>query len=138
MHANYLLVNKSSNWEVVKTICEHFPQSNIVSPLALIIKTIYPVDGSTFMVTPKEEEVLWVPNLICKQQTYTFYALLTTINIVPKEQVICLWWVPTIFKKPKKISILTMNISCNIKSLISITKHQNWFLMCLSKYGQQK
>ena len=88
---------------------------NIVSPLALIIKAIYATNGSTFMVTPEKEEALWVLDLVCQEQAYGFYALLATINVVPKEQIICLWGVSSTLEKPKKISILTMNISCSDK-----------------------
>jgi hypothetical protein len=72
VHAQNLLVHKSSNRKTVKTICEGLPQLYTISSLTythiyitlmlvcgsatrinltFVIKTIYPIDRSTFMIT---------------------------------------------------------------------------------------
>lgn len=38
------------------------------SILTFIIKSIYPVDGGTFMVSSEKKEVLWIFDLVGKQQ----------------------------------------------------------------------
>ncbi|DAD49633.1 TPA_asm: hypothetical protein HUJ06_000086 [Nelumbo nucifera] len=58
------------------------------------------------MVAPKKEKVLRVFNFVCKEKANGLYALLTTVHIIPKEEIICCRWESTIFKKPKKIRIL--------------------------------
>ena len=50
MHCEDLLINYGSNGEAVEAIRKSLPQLNVISPLALIIKPIYAVDGSTFVV----------------------------------------------------------------------------------------
>nr|DAD47225.1 TPA_asm: hypothetical protein HUJ06_017162 [Nelumbo nucifera]DAD47226.1 TPA_asm: hypothetical protein HUJ06_017163 [Nelumbo nucifera] len=112
MHAKDLVINKSSHWQAVEAICKCLPKADIKTSLALVIKPIYSVDGSTLMVAPKKEKVLRVFNFVCKEKANGLYALLTTVHIIPKEEIICGRWESTIFKKPKKIRILTMDISC--------------------------
>jgi hypothetical protein len=99
MHAKDLFIYKSSHRQTIKAVSECLPDTNVKPPLALIIKPIYTVDGSTFMVAPKKEEVLLVFDLVCKEEAYCLYALFATINIVPQEQIICLRWVTTILKQ---------------------------------------
>nr|DAD39026.1 TPA_asm: hypothetical protein HUJ06_013349 [Nelumbo nucifera] len=111
MHAKDLVINKSSHWQAIEAICKCLPKADIKPSLALVIKPIYSVDGSTLMVAPKKEKVLRVFNFVCKEKANGLYALLITVHIIPKEEIICCRWESTIFKKPKKIRILTMDIS---------------------------
>lgn len=66
MHANNLFVNYSTYWQTVKTVSESFPKFNIVSPLAFIVKPIYSVNLTAFVVTSEEKEVLGILNLVGK------------------------------------------------------------------------
>eukprot|EP00404_Azadinium_spinosum_P006159 CAMPEP_0180437786 /NCGR_PEP_ID=MMETSP1036_2-20121128/11729_1 /TAXON_ID=632150 /ORGANISM="Azadinium spinosum, Strain 3D9" /LENGTH=51 /DNA_ID=CAMNT_0022443859 /DNA_START=30 /DNA_END=182 /DNA_ORIENTATION=- len=50
MHAEDLLVNNCTHWHAIKHVAELFPQLDVVSPLAFIIKTVDPGDGGTFMI----------------------------------------------------------------------------------------
>lgn len=45
------------------------------------VLSIYPIDGSTFMVSPKKEKGTRVPNLVGKKKAYGFYALFTRVPI---------------------------------------------------------
>lgn len=83
MHAKDLFIYESSNRQTIKALGKCLPHTNIKPPLALIIETVYSVDRSTFMVAPKEKEVLLILDLVCQKQAYSLYALLTTINVVP-------------------------------------------------------
>nr|DAD19056.1 TPA_asm: hypothetical protein HUJ06_020519 [Nelumbo nucifera] len=111
MHAQDLLINKSSHWQAVEAICKSLPEADIIPSLAFIIEPINTVDGSTFMVAPKKKKVLWIFDFVCKEKANGLYALLTTVNIVSQEQIVCSWWAPTILEKPEEIRILAMNIS---------------------------
>jgi hypothetical protein len=50
------------------------------------------------MVSPEKKEILWVLYLVCKEKAYCLYTLFPSINIVTKEQIVCLRWVATIVK----------------------------------------
>lgn len=85
MHAEDLFIYKSSDGQTVKAVSKCLPDTNIKSPLALIIESIYAVDGSTFMVAPKKKEILLEFYLVRKEKANCFNALLSSINIVSKE-----------------------------------------------------
>lgn len=68
MHAKNLLINDCCNWKAVEAICESLPNSDVVSTLAFIVEAIDSVDGGTLMVSSEQEEVLWVLDLVCKEE----------------------------------------------------------------------
>ena len=98
MHAKYLLINECSNREAVKTVCECFPQFDIVSSLTFIIEPIDSIDGGAFMVASEEEEVLRVLDLISQQQAHCLKTLLSSVYIVSQEEVVGIGWEPTVFE----------------------------------------
>ena len=64
MHSEDLFIDDGSNWQTVETICESFPQFDVVPSFSFIIETVDSVDGSTLMVTSQDEKVLWVFDFI--------------------------------------------------------------------------
>ena len=64
MHAQDFLINNSSNGKAIETICESFPQFDVISSLALVIKSINTVDRGTFVVSSEQEEILRVFNFV--------------------------------------------------------------------------
>ena len=66
------------------------------------------------MVTPKNEEVLWIFDFVCEKQTDGLQRLLSSINVVAKEEVISFWWKSSIFEKSKEVIILAMNVTANL------------------------
>lgn len=67
------------------------------------------------MVSPQQEKVFWVFDLVSQQQTDGFQGLFASVYIVPKEQVVALWWEASIFKKPQQIVVLPVNITWSDK-----------------------
>jgi len=53
-------------------VCKHFPQFNILSALAFILKTIDAVDTRTLMVAPQQKEVKWIFDFVCHEETHDF------------------------------------------------------------------
>lgn len=82
MHAEYFVIYKSGYREAVKTISKDLPEPDVKPPFTFIIKSIYPVYRSAFMIPSQKEEVLWVFDFICKKKTYCFQALFTPIHII--------------------------------------------------------
>ena len=67
------------------------------------------------MVTSKQEEVLWVLDLVGHQEADDFKILLTSINIVPKEEIVRLRWEVANLEDSEQVNELTMNITRNNK-----------------------
>lgn len=64
MATENLLIYDGSNREAVEAVCERLPEFYVEPALALIIEAIDPVDGGALMVSPQEEEILRVFDLI--------------------------------------------------------------------------
>jgi hypothetical protein len=63
-----------------------------------VIKAIYLVNTSTFMIAPQNEKVFWVFYLVCEEKANCFQGLLPSVYIVAEEEVICLWRESAILK----------------------------------------
>lgn len=72
-----------------------------VSLLTLIVETVDAVDGSTLMVAPEQEKVLWVFNLVGQQKADGFQRLFPSVHVVAQEKVVRLWGEATILKQPQ-------------------------------------
>lgn len=111
MHAKYLIVNDSGHREAVEAIGEELPEPNAETALALVVEAIDPVDGSTFMVSSKEEEVVRVFDLVGEKKADGLNALFPSVDVVSEEQVVGVWREATILKKSEKIRELAMDIT---------------------------
>jgi len=103
MHAKDLVVKYCAYRKAIEAVRECLPETNAVATLAFIVKTVYSIYGSTFMVPPKEEEILGILHLVTEQQAYGLQALLASINVVPKEKVVCLRRKPTTLEEPQQV-----------------------------------
>ena len=63
------------------------------------------------MIPPQDKEVLWVFDLIREEEAYRLQALLPSIDIVTKEQVVGLGRETTVFKQAEKVVVLSMYIT---------------------------
>lgn len=82
MHSEDLLVNDGGDWQAVETVGKCFPQLNVVPTLALVVKAIDTIDTGAFVVPAENEEVLWILDLVCEEETDGFERLLASIDIV--------------------------------------------------------
>ena len=67
MHSENFLVNDGGDGKAVETVGESFPELDVVPPLALIVKSIYAIDGSALMIASQDEEVLRIFDLVCQK-----------------------------------------------------------------------
>lgn len=68
VHGEDLFVDDGCDWQAVEAVRKCLPKLDIVSPLALIVETIDPIDGRALVVAAEDEKVLWVLNLVGQQQ----------------------------------------------------------------------
>lgn len=117
MHGKDLFVNDGCNWQTVEAVGEGFPQLDVVPTLALIIKSVYAVDGGTFVVAAQDEKVFRILDLVCEKEADGFERLLATVDVVAQEEVIGLWRKSSVLEQSQKIVILPMDISTNLSFL---------------------
>lgn len=77
----------------------------------LIVEAVDAVDGSTLVVAPEQEKVLWVFDLVGQQKADGFQGLLPSVHVVAQEKVVRLGREATILKQPQQICVLPMDIT---------------------------
>ncbi len=112
MHTKDFVIDDCSHWQTIEAFSEYLPETDTKAALALIIESIDSVNRCTFMVSSKEKKVIRVLDFVSKQKAYRLYALFSSVHIVSKEQVVCMWWKTTILKQSQQIWILTVYVTC--------------------------
>ena len=87
--------------------------------LTLIVETINSIDTCTFMVTTENEEILGVLDLVRKEKADRFQRLLSTIDIVPEEEVICFRWEAAIFEESEEVVVLPVYVAYRARRAVS-------------------
>jgi len=111
MHAKNFLIDESCDRQAVKHVTEDAPESNGVTSLAFVVEAVNTVDLGTFMVSSEEEEVLGVLNFVAKKQTHRLDRLLSSVNVIAQEKIVCLRWEPSVLKYSQQIVVLTMYVT---------------------------
>ena len=88
MHADDALLHQGAHGHVAKSVAEALPEVRRVAPLALVEEAVDAVDGRTLVVATQQEEVLGLQGLVDEEQRDALDAVLATVHVVPKEEVI--------------------------------------------------
>lgn len=83
--------------------------------LTLIIETVYSVDWSTLVVSPQQEEVLWIFDFVGQQETDSLQRLLPPVHIVAQKQVVAFWREAPILKQPQQVIVLPVDVTCRTR-----------------------
>lgn len=111
MHAEDLLVYESAHGQAVEAVGEGFPESDVVTSLAFIVKSIYAVDGCAFVVPAEEKEVFWVFDFVGEKEADGLEGLLAAIDVITEEEIIGFWWEASVFEESEEIGVLSVNIA---------------------------
>jgi len=114
MDAENLGSHNCCNWEAVEDVNESLPYLDIASPFAFVVEAIYSRDICAFVIPPEKKEVLGMLDLVAEKKKDRLQTLFATINIVAKEQVICIWGKTTHLEKTNEVRILAMDIADNL------------------------
>jgi hypothetical protein len=111
MHTEDLFFNDGSNWEAVEDVAKRLPSLLAESLEAFVVESELPVDIGALVVASEEEEVLWIFDFECEQQTDCFDALPSPVNVISQKQIIGLWGIMACIKDPQQIMVLSVNIT---------------------------
>ena len=115
VHGEDLLVNDGGNGQAVEAVGESLPQLDVVSSLALIVETVYEVDGGTLVVAAQDEEVLGVLDLVGQEKADGLEGLLATVDIVTEEEVVGLRWEATVLEETEEVVVLAVNVTADLE-----------------------
>jgi hypothetical protein len=99
VHGEDLLVDNSGYRQAVEAVGKSLPELDVVAALALVVESVDTVDRGAFVVTAENEEVFGIFDLVRKQQADGLKGLLATVDVVSKEEVICLGRKATVFEQ---------------------------------------
>lgn len=115
MAAEDFLVDDGCNGKTIEAVGEGFPELDVISAFAFVIEAIYPVDACTLVVAAQQEKIFWVLDFVREEQTDRLQGLLSSVDIVSEEQVVCLGGKSTVLKEPQKVSVLSVNVTTNFQ-----------------------
>ncbi len=92
-------------------------QYSIYGTLTLIVEAVDAVDGGTLVVSPQQEEVLRVFDLVGQQETDGLQRLLPSVHIVTQEQVVALRRVSSVLEESEQVVVLPVDIACGEESV---------------------
>jgi hypothetical protein len=88
MNAKNFIFHKSSKREIIKSLIKILPWSGASIFLHnLIIKSIYSGNLSGLMISPQQDDVLWILKLITKQELNSLNRVIATVNKISNENV---------------------------------------------------
>lgn len=114
MHREDLLVDDRGDWQAVEAVRKGLPKLYVITTFALIIETIYAVDGSTFVIAAQDEEVLGVLDLVGEEQADSLERLLASIDIIAKEEVVRLRWEATVLEQTQQVIVLAVDVTTDL------------------------
>ena len=82
-----------------------------MTSLALVIEAVDAVDGGALVIASQQEEVLWVLDLVGEEEADRLERLLSTVDVVSKEEIVRVGREPAILKQAEKVVVLSMNIA---------------------------
>ena len=85
MNAENLIINNRCDRETVEALDKLLPKLESVSALALIKKTVDAVYRSTLMVSSKQEEVMWILDLVAHHEAHCLDALICTVHVITQK-----------------------------------------------------
>ena len=114
MHTEDFLINDSRYRQAIEAVGEGLPQLNIVSPFALVVKAVHPVDRLALVVASQQVELLGVLDFIREQKYDGLNALLSSVHVVAyEEELLVTSGEAGNVEKPKQIEILAVDIPEN-------------------------
>jgi hypothetical protein len=64
VHTEDFVIHHGTDGEDIEAKSKLFPYLDIVSPFALVVEAVHPVDGLALMVTSQQKEVLRILNFV--------------------------------------------------------------------------
>lgn len=114
MHGEDFLINDGRDRQAVEAVRKCLPQLDVVPALALIVETVDAVNRGALVVATQNEEVLGVLDLVGQEKADGLERLLATVDVVTKEQVVCLWGKAAVFEQAEEVIVLTVDVAADL------------------------
>lgn len=68
------------------------------------------------MVSPQQEEVLWIFDFVGQQEADGFQRLLPPVHIVTQKQVVAFWREAPVLEQPQQVVVLPVDVTCRTEA----------------------
>ena len=114
VHAKDAVLHQRSHREVVEQVREVFPHVRVaIFAQALVIETVHLRNLSALVVATGESDAPRVANLKCDQERHTLEGVVTTIDVVTHEQIVCVRGLAADAEELHQVEELAMDITAN-------------------------
>ena len=59
-----------------------------MATFAFIVEAVYAIDRGTLVVSSKQKEVLWILDLVGKEEADSLKRLLSSVNVIAEEEIV--------------------------------------------------
>jgi hypothetical protein len=114
VHAKDAVLHQRGHREVVEQVREVFPHVRVaIFAQALVIETVHLRNLSALVVATGESDAPRVANLKCDQERHTLEGVVTTIDVVTHEQIVCVRGLAADAEELHQVEELAMDITAN-------------------------
>ena len=134
VHGEDLFVDDRGNGQAVETVGKSLPQFDVISSFAwktsvrhpapprpargrsrtFVVKSVNPVDTRALVVSTEDEKVLGVLDLVREQETDRLEGLLSSVDIITQEEVICLGGEPAVLEQSQQVVVLPVDVTADL------------------------
>merc|ERR1719343_328637 len=97
--------------KLIEEVREDFPDLDVVSSLAFVVKAINSCNRRTLVVATEHEKIFWVLDFVRDKEDDYLQGLLTAIHVIAQEKIAAFWRNATKLKESKKIMVLAVHVS---------------------------
>jgi hypothetical protein len=124
VHAEDLLVNNGCNGKTVEAVSEGLPQFDVVAAFALVVETIDTIDRCAFVVSSEQEEILRILDFVCEEEADSLEGLLSTINVIAKEEIVGIGWEATVLKESEEVIVLAVDVTADFNGGLKLQQNR--------------
>jgi len=85
VHTNNLVVDNRTAGQAVERAAVALPEFDGVPAAALVVESVYAVDGGAFVVSAEDEEIFGVFDLVGEEEGDYFEGLFAAVYVVAEE-----------------------------------------------------
>lgn len=123
VHAEDLFIDHCRAGEAVEAVRECLPKLDAEPTLAFVVEAVDTVDRCAFVVSPEDEEVLGVLDLVRQEEADRFQGLLTTVDVIAQEDVVSLRGEPTVLEETEEVVVLSVYVTANLDGCLQLQEH---------------
>lgn len=111
MHAEDLGCDNGGNRDGVEDVDKCLPDLDVATTLAFVIEAVDARNVRTLVVAAEEEKVLWVAQLVAKEEEEGLERLLAAVHVIAEEQVVTVGREAAHLEQTDQVGVLAVDVA---------------------------